>query len=234
MPSKAIPYVKVGVHLLCVAPVLYLLWMYRSGALANEADPINFMTHFTGNWALWILLADLAVTPLRRLHSSLAWLIRLRRMVGLWAFVYATLHLLTYVLLFSGYDVPTALAGLRTGHLLEPWVQLKLIWPVMLDDVEKRWFIQFGLAAWVLLLALAVTSPQRVLRAMGGKNWQRLHRLIYVAAAAGVTHYWLLVKTGVMTPWKVTAVLTVLLLARIAYAGVKRAKKLGTAPAATA
>jgi sulfoxide reductase heme-binding subunit YedZ len=110
---------------------------------------------------------------------------------------------------------------------------LKLIWPVMLDDVQKRWFIQVGLAAWVILLALALTSPQRVLRAMGGKNWQRLHRLIYVAAAAAVTHYWLLVKTGVMTPWKVTAVLTVLLLARLVYAGIQRAKKSRLAVPAT-
>ena len=92
-------------------------------------------------------------------------------MIGLYAFFYATLHLLTYVLLFSGYDVPAAIAGLRAGHLLEPWTQLKMIWPTMLDDLKKRKFIQVGLAAWVILLVLAVTSPQRVLRAMGGKNW---------------------------------------------------------------
>jgi sulfoxide reductase heme-binding subunit YedZ len=128
------------------------------------------------------------------------------------------------VLLFSGYDVPGAIEGLRMGHLLAPWVQLKLIWPSMLDDVEKRRFIQVGLLAYVILLSLAVTSPQRVLRAMGGKNWQRLHRLIYVAAIAAVIHYWWLVKTGVRTPWKVTAVLAVLLLARLVWAARRRAK----------
>ena len=136
MPSKAIPYLKVLVHLGCVGPFLWLLWMYRSGSLALQADPVNYITHFTGNWALWILLGDLAITPVRRLNSSLAWLIRFRRMVGLYAFFYATLHLLTYVLLFSGYDVPTAFAGVQAGHLAEPWRQFKLVWPRMLDDVE--------------------------------------------------------------------------------------------------
>jgi len=143
-------------------------------------------------------------------------------MVGLYAFFYATLHLLTYVLLFSGYDIPAAVAGLRAGHLLDPWRQLKLIFPTMLDDLRKRRFIQVGLAAWVILLALAVTSPQRVLRAMGGKNWQRLHRLIYVAGIAACIHYWWLVKAGVRTPWKDTAVLVLLLLARAVYSVVKR------------
>jgi sulfoxide reductase heme-binding subunit YedZ len=225
LSKRAVIVVKVLVHLLCLAPLLYLLQMYRSGALAAEADPVNFITHFTGDWALWILLADLAITPLRRLHTSLGWMIRLRRMVGLWAFFYATLHLLTYVLLFSGYDIPTAVAGLRAGHLMEPWVQLKLIWPAMLDDVEKRRFIQVGLLAYTILLALAVTSPARVMRAMGGKNWQRLHRLIYVAVFAAVVHFWWLVKTGVLRPWKVTVVMWVLLLARVAYSLMKWWKK---------
>jgi sulfoxide reductase heme-binding subunit YedZ len=229
LPGRAVIWVKVGVHLACALPVAYLLWMFKSGALAAEADPVNFITHFTGDWALWLLLADLAITPVRRLSPKLSWLIRLRRMVGLWAFFYATLHLLTYVLLFSGYDVATAVAGLRVGHLSEPWVQLKLIWPVMVDDVLKRRFIQVGLLAYLILLALAVTSPQRMLRAMGGKNWQRLHRLIYVAGAAAVVHYWWLVKKGVRTPWKVTAVLVVLLLARLGYWGWKRMKRTKTA-----
>ena len=217
MSRRAIVWMKVGVHALCLLPALWLLQMYRSGALAAEADPVNFITHFTGNWALWLLLADLAITPVRRLHAALGWLVRLRRMVGLYAFFYATLHLLTYVLLFSGYDMQAAIEGVRAGHLLAPWTQLRMVWPGMLDDLVKRRFIQVGLAAWVILLALAVTSPQRVLRAMGGKNWQRLHRWIYVAGIAGCVHYWWLVKTGVRTPWKVTAVLMVLLLVRLGF-----------------
>jgi sulfoxide reductase heme-binding subunit YedZ len=225
MPTRAIPYLKIVLHLLCLLPLLYLVQQYRNGSLANLADPTNYLTHFTGDWALWLLLADLAITPLRRLNPALAWLVRLRRMVGLWAFFYATLHLLIYVLLFSGYDLPTAWAGLQMGHLGEPWNQLKLIWPRMLGDVEKRPFIQVGLFAWVILLALAITSPQRMLRAMGGKNWQRLHRAIYLAGIAAVIHYWWLVKTGVRTPWKVTAVLAVLLLARAVYSAMKLSHK---------
>lgn len=222
MPSRAIPYIKALIHLLLLLPAIGLVMAYRSGALANEADPINSLTHYTGDWALWILLADLAITPVRRLSPKLSWLIRFRRMVGLYAFFYATLHLMIYVFLFSGYDVPAALAGLRAGHLAEPWRQLKVVWPTMLDDVLKRRFIQVGLFAWLLLLSLAVTSPQRVLRWMGGKAWGRLHRLIYLAAAAACIHYWWLVKTGVLRPWKDTAVLAVLLLARLAWSLWKR------------
>ena len=225
MPPRAIPYLKAVVHLLGLLPVLYLLSLYRSGSLAAQADPVNFITHFTGDWALWILLGDLAITPVRRLLPSLGWVIRFRRMVGLYAFFYATLHLATYVFLFSGYDVPTALAGVRAGHLLEPFRQLRLVWPTMLEDVEKRRFIQVGLLAWLILLALAVSSPQRVLRAMGGKNWQRLHRLIYIAAIAAVIHFWWLVKTGVRTPWKDTAVVAVLLLARLGFALAKKRER---------
>jgi sulfoxide reductase heme-binding subunit YedZ len=215
---------KVVVHVLCLLPFGFLLWSYHDGRLAAQADPVNYITHFTGNWTLWILLADLAITPVRRLHPSLAWVVRFRRMVGLYAFFYATLHLMTYVFLFSGYDVPGAIAGVRAGNLMAPWHQFVLIWPSMVDDAEKRRFIQVGLLAWLCLLSLAVTSPQRVLRWMGGKNWRRLHRLIYVAACAAVIHYWWLVKTGVRTPWKDTAVLAVLLLARVGYSVVKRVR----------
>jgi sulfoxide reductase heme-binding subunit YedZ len=221
MSSKAIPYVKVVVHVLCLLPFAYLLHLYRDGQLATFADPVNYITHFTGDWALWLLLATLAVTPVRRLHRSLGWMVRFRRMIGLYCFFYACLHLATYVFLFSGYDTATAIAGLRAGHLNEPIRQLRFIWPSMVDDAEKRRFIQVGLAAWIILLALAVTSPQRVLRAMGGKAWNRLHRLIYAAGVLAVIHYWWLVKTGVRTPLKVTVVLAVLLLWRVGIAMVK-------------
>ncbi|MDE1155540.1 MAG: ferric reductase-like transmembrane domain-containing protein [Acidobacteriaceae bacterium] len=225
MPSKAIPWLKVLVHGLCLLPFMKLVMMYRAGTLVALADPVQFLTHFTGDWALWILLLDLAITPVRRLSPKLAWLIRLRRMVGLYSFFYATLHLLVYVFLFSGYDVPSAMDGLKAGHWGEPFHQLALVWPSMWDDVLKRRFIQVGLLAWVLLLALAVTSPQRVLRWMGGKRWQKLHRMVYVAAFAAVVHFWWLVKAGVREPWKVTAVLAVLLLARLLWWARQRRKK---------
>ncbi len=234
MPSRAIPFIKVLIHLLCLLPFLYLVQASRSGALAAKSDPVNWITHFTGNWALWILLMGLAITPVRRLSSALAWLVRLRRMLGLYAFFYATLHLMTYVFLFSGYDAPTAWAGLRAGHLAEPWRQLVAIWPTMLDDLKKRRFIQVGLFSWLILLALAATSPQQVLRWMGGKRWQRLHRLIYVAAIAAVVHFWWLLKAGVLTPWKDTAILAILLAARLVLALNKRLAKSRTAVTASA
>jgi methionine sulfoxide reductase heme-binding subunit len=230
MSKRAIITLKTLLHLLCLAPFAWLLHLFTSNALANYADPINFITHFTGDWTLNLLFACLAITPIRRLSpravsEKLAFLIRFRRMIGLYAFFYATLHLATYIFLFSGYDITTALAGLRAGHPGELVTQWKLIWPRMVDDVLKRRFIQVGLFAWFLLLALAVTSPTFILRAMGGKNWQRLHRLIYVAATAGIIHYWWLVKKGNYSPAFDTLVLTVLLLARVAYVLIKRGKK---------
>ena len=225
MSKRAIITIKTLLHLLCLAPFVWLLHLFTSNSLGNYADPINYITHFTGDWALNLLFASLAVTPVRRLSPNLAFLIRFRRMLGLYAFFYATCHLATYIFLFSGYDITTALAGLRTGHPGELVTQWKLIWPHMVDDALKRRFIQVGLFAWTILLALAVTSPTFVLRAMGGKNWQRLHRLIYVAAIAGVIHYWWLVKKGNYSPAFDTLVLTILLLARVVWGLIQGNKK---------
>ncbi len=224
MPTRSIPYVKVLVHLLCPVPFFGMIYQFRHDALG--ADPVNTLTHYTGDWAVYTLLLSLAITPVRRLRTGWSNLIRFRRMLGLYAFFYATLHLMTYVFLFSGYDVPTAYAGVKAGHLGEVWTQFKLVWPTMWDDILKRRFIQVGFAAWVILLALAVTSPQRMLRAMGGKNWQRLHRLVYAAGIFAMIHYWWLVKAGVRTPWKDTAVLAGLLLARVAWELWKRWRNL--------
>jgi sulfoxide reductase heme-binding subunit YedZ len=222
MPNRLVPVLKVIVHLACLVPFAWLLHLYQNGALGLYADPVNYITHFTGDWALWILLTDLAITPVRRLHPSLSFLVRFRRMVGLYAFFYATLHLSTYVFLFSGYDVPTAFAGLKAGHVGVVWEQFKLVWPRMWEDIRKRRFLQLGLATWTILLMLAVTSPTAVLRAMGGKNWQRVHRLIYLAVFLAVVHFWWSVKKGVMRPGPVTIVMFVLLLARVVYWGMKK------------
>jgi methionine sulfoxide reductase heme-binding subunit len=179
------------------------------------------------------LLACLAVTPIRRLSPKLAFLIRFRRLIGLYAFFYATLHLATYIFLFSGYDLIKVLTAIRAGHPGAIFDEWKVVWPPILNDLLKRRFIQVGFFAWLILLALALTSPAFIMRAMGGKNWQRLHRLIYIAAAAAVIHFWWLVKTGVRTPWKDTAVLIVLLLARIVYATIKRLRARPTLSAQT-
>ncbi|MBS1799341.1 MAG: sulfoxide reductase heme-binding subunit YedZ [Acidobacteria bacterium] len=229
MPKRTILILKTFVHIVCLVPLMWLVHFYQSGALQLNPDPVNYITHFTGDWALWILLASLAITPVRRLSPRIAWLIRFRRMLGLYAFFYATLHLATYIFLFSGYDIVAVFGGIRGGHpgvVFEEWKQ---VWPYILDDILKRRFIQVGFLAWVILLALAVTSPAAIMRAMGGKNWQRLHLLVYLAAALAIIHYWWLVKSGVTTPWKVTAVLTVLLLARAAYFAYKHRYRPGTA-----
>jgi sulfoxide reductase heme-binding subunit YedZ len=217
MPTRWIPWVKVAVHGVCLLPFLKLLWLYQNGALGLMADPVLYITRFTGYWALYLLIVSLAVTPVRRLHPKLGNLIRFRRLLGLYAFFYATLHLSTYLFLFSGYDLPTVAAGVRAGHvgiIVDEW---KMVWPTILDDLKKRRFIQVGLFAWVVLLALAATSPGFMLRAMGGKAWQRLHRLVYIAAAAGCVHYWWLVKKGVLEPLPFTVVLCVLLGARVVW-----------------
>ena len=234
MPNKWIPWVKVAVHVVCLLPFLGLYRMYKSGSLVLLADPVNYVTHQTGFWALWLLVGSLAVTPVRRLHPKLGNLIRFRRLLGLYAFFYATLHLATYLFLFSGYDLTMVIAGLRQGHagvIADEWKQ---VWPTILDDLKKRWFIQVGLGAYTILLALAITSPAFVMRAMGGKAWRRLHWLVYIAALAGATHWWLLVKKGVMAPGPVTAVLTVLLLARIAWWAKGKLKKRPAVIAVTA
>src|ERR1700730_6678606 len=182
MSKRPIFVIKALLHLALLMPFAYLLEIFRNGTLALNADPVNYITHFTGDWTLYILLASLAITPLRRLSPKIAFLIRFRRLIGLYAFFYATLHLATYIFLFSGYDLPMVLTAVRAGHpgaIIQEW---KIVWPRILDDLLKRRFIQVGFFAWVILLALAVTSPAFILRAMGGKNWQRLHRLIYVAA----------------------------------------------------
>jgi sulfoxide reductase heme-binding subunit YedZ len=156
------------------------------------ADPTATVTHATGFATLRLLVISLAITPVRRLSPRLGWLIRFRRLLGLFAFFYGCLHLLTYVWLYSGFSVPA-----------------------MIDDIAKRRYIMAGLAAWLLLLPLAATSTNWAIRVLGGKRWQALHRLVYAAAIGGVIHYWWIVKSGVRTPLTITLVLAVLLLARV-------------------
>jgi len=116
MSKRAILILKTLVHLLCLCPMFWLFHFYKAGALELNPDPINFITHFTGDWAIRMLLVSLAVTPVRRFSPRIAWLIRFRRLLGLYAFFYATLHLATYIFLFSGYDILAVIAGIRAGH----------------------------------------------------------------------------------------------------------------------
>src|SRR5260370_13243462 len=153
MSKRAIITIKTLLHLLCLAPFAWLLHLFTSSGLANYADPVNFITHFTGDWTLNFLFASLAITPVRRLSPKLSFLIRFRRLLGLYAFFYATLHLATYIFLFSGYDITTALAGLRAGHPAALITQWKIIWPRIVDDALTRRFIHASLSSCSLLLA---------------------------------------------------------------------------------
>lgn len=193
-------YFKPVLFLLCLAPLGVLVWRgFHAGLGAN---PIEFITHATGDWTLRFLLITLAVTPLRKLTRQ-PWLIRFRRMFGLFAFFYGCLHLMTYVWLDKFFDVHE-----------------------MLKDIAKRRFITAGMTAFVLMIPLAVTSTQWAIRKLGGKRWQALHRLIYFSAAAGVIHYIWLVKADLKKPLEYAAVLGVLLAYRVLvwiFSGARRA-----------
>jgi len=173
----------------CLIPIARLVW----GAVTNNLgpDPTAQITFTTGYTTLMLLTITLAVTPVRRIIPQLGWLVRFRRLLGLFAFFYGTVHLLTYIALYAGFDVHA-----------------------MLADIEKRRFITMGVTAWLLLLPLAATSTNWAIRKLGGKRWNRLHSLIYVAAICGVIHYWWQVKPGVLTPISFTIVIAALLLAR--------------------
>jgi methionine sulfoxide reductase heme-binding subunit len=181
-------YVKTAVFLACLVPAGRLAWRGFHGGLG--ANPIEFITHSTGDWTLIFLLITLAITPLRKL-THLYWLISFRRMVGLFAFFYGTLHLMTYVWLDKFFDVHE-----------------------MLHDIARRKFITAGMTAFVLMIPLALTSTKWAIRKLG-KRWQRLHRLIYFSATAGVIHYIWLVKADLKKPLEYAAVLGALLLYRV-------------------
>jgi sulfoxide reductase heme-binding subunit YedZ len=180
---------KPVVFLACLAPLARLGWKAAMGLLG--ANPIEVITHSTGDWILIFLLVTLSITPLRKLTGQL-WLIRYRRMFGLFAFFYAVLHFLTYIWLDKFFDF----------H--EVWA-----------DVLKRRFITVGFTGFVLLIPLAVTSTKGWIRRLGGKRWQALHRLIYMSAIAGVIHYWWLVKADISKPAQYAFVFSLLLGYRI-------------------
>lgn len=181
---------KTLVHLLCLTPLAILSWqfwdVYRSGSDALGADPVAEIEHRLGLWALRFLLIALAVTPLRQLIRQ-AVLIRFRRMLGLYAFAYATLHLGAYLVLdLRGY-----------------WLQI-------FEEIVKRPYITVGFAAWLLLVPLAVTSTTGWIRRLG-KRWALLHKLVYAIAVLAVLHFWWLVKSDIREPALYAGILALLL-----------------------
>ena len=182
-------WTKVAVFALCLAPVFVLAWAAYNNDLG--ANPIEYITHATGDWTLRFLAITLAVTPLRKL-LKLPDLIRFRRMLGLFAFFFVCLHFLTYIGPDQSFD-------------------LSAMW----KDVAKRRYITVGFAAFALLIPLAITSTAGWIRRLGGKRWQQLHRTIYVAAVLGVIHYYWLVKSDVRKPLFYGVLVAILLLWRL-------------------
>jgi sulfoxide reductase heme-binding subunit YedZ len=172
-----------------LVPLTLLLWdVYRKQVGAN---PLEFVTRTTGMLTLVFLLISLAVTPLRKI-TGLNWLTRFRRMLGLFAFFYGSLHLMTYIA-FDRFFHLTTIPG----------------------DVAKRPFIAIGMTAFFLMLPLAITSTDRMVKRLGGKRWMRLHRIVYLSGVLGVLHYYLLVKSDVRLPMTFAFLVVVLLGFRI-------------------
>ena len=182
-------WLKLAIFPLCLVPLGLLVWKAATANLG--ANPIEAITHSTGDWTLRFLLVTLAITPLRKLTGQL-WIIGLRRMIGLFAFFYGCLHFLTYVWLDQAFNVHS-----------------------MAKDVYKRPFITLGFTAFVLLIPLAVTSTRRMIQRLGGRRWQWLHRLIYVTAAAAIVHFTWAMKKDIHRPIEYGIVLGVLLGCRV-------------------
>jgi len=182
---KYFPQLKAALFLASLIPLIRLGWYGYSGQLG--ANPIEFITRSLGTWTLVFLLITLSITPLRNL-SGWSWLIKLRRMAGLFAFFYALLHFITYIWLDQFFDLNS-----------------------IYKDVIKRPFITIGFTAFILLIPLAATSTNAMIKRLGGKRWQLLHRLVYLVAIFGVLHYWWLVKKDITQPVIYAAILTILL-----------------------
>jgi sulfoxide reductase heme-binding subunit YedZ len=188
MNSKQLRILKIFIFLAALVPLESLVWKFFHDGLG--ANPIEVITHTTGDWTLILILTTLSITPLRKLTKQY-WLIGVRRMIGLFAFFYGCLHFTTYIWLDKFFDVHE-----------------------IIKDVYKRPFITAGFTAFVLMIPLALTSTKGWIRKLG-KNWQRLHRLIYVTAIAAVIHYIWLVKADLRKPLQYAFVLAVLLSYRI-------------------
>jgi len=178
-------WLKLAIFPACLVPLAWLVWNAASSKLG--ANPIEAITHSTGDWTLRLLLVTLAITPLRKLTGQL-WLIQFRRMFGLFAYFYGCLHFLTYIWLDQGFDVHS-----------------------MAKDVYKRPFITLGFTAFVLLAPLAATSTRKMIQRLGGRRWQWLHRLIYLSAAAAIVHFAWAMKKDHHRPIEYGIVLAVLL-----------------------
>jgi sulfoxide reductase heme-binding subunit YedZ len=209
LSDKTLRFVlKPAVFLASLGPVTWLVW----AALTNNlsANPLSDLTNETGVWTLRFICITLSLTPLRRLTKWNGF-IRFRRMAGLFAFFYGTLHFLTYVIAdrFAGLDFPDGIVALSTVSNLAKSV---------VADIAKRPFITVGFTAWMTMLPLALTSTAGMIRRLGGKRWNQLHRLVYATGIAGSVHYWWLVKADISRPRIYATIVALLLGFRVVWA----------------
>lgn len=186
MNRSTLIVLKTLVWIGCLLPLGTAIYQALTNTLGP--DPTAEIASITGLTALWMLATGLAISPIRMIYPRLTWLVKFRRLLGLFVFFYATLHMLTWIGLYSGFDLNT-----------------------IKSDLTKRRFIIMGVTTWLLLLPLAATSTIWSIRKMGGKNWKRLHRLVYLAGITAMIHYWWKVKTGVLSPAPYTLVLLLVL-----------------------
>lgn len=191
LPPRAFATVRATLFVLSLLPFAELLRLGFTNGLG--ANPVEFVLRWLGTWTLVALLVTLAVTPLRWV-TGWAWLVRLRRMLGLYAFFYGTLHVTAYV-----------------------WIDHVFDWTAIVEDIAKRPYLTFGFVAYVLMIPLALTSTNAMVRRLGGRNWQRLHRLVYAVGVLGVLHFWYhkLAKNDLAEPTVYALVLGTLLGARL-------------------
>jgi len=177
------------VFLIMSGPLFGLVYLALTGGLG--ANPIQFMNRYLGDWGLRALLVALSMTPLKKILGWY-WPVRLRRMVGIWAFVYVTLHLTNYIAIDQFFD-----------------------WQAIGVDIVKRTYITVGMGAFVILFTLAITSTKRSIKRLGGKAWNRIHKYVYGAAILACIHYYMMVKADTLPPIIHAVILSILLALRL-------------------
>lgn len=188
--ADRIKWLKASIFILCLIPLLQLLGSVLLNPIQLGANPAEFIIRKLGDWSIYFILIGLAITPIRFL-TGINQLIKFRRMIGLFAFFYVSMHFLAYL----GFD-------------------RVFLWGEIIQDVIKRPFIAVGFGAFVLLIPLAITSTRGWVLRIGGQNWGRLHKLVYLIAILGVVHYWWLVKRDLTWPIIFAVILTILFLLR--------------------
>lgn len=200
VPSKKqMLVIKFIVFTLCLTPLLRLVWLGVHDDLS--ANPVEFVEHSTGFWSLFLLLSSLGLTPIR-LITRCAWPIQLRRMLGLFMFFYACLHLSTYL-----------------------WLDYSFNWADIISDIVKHPYVLIGSSAFILAIPLALTSSHAMMRHLG-RHWLQLHRLVYLIAILGVIHFWWLVKKDIREPILFASVLFILLAIRVYYRVLAKQRRL--------